>query len=383
MDIVGIESAYEAAKECGVGNIKISAGLVIDLIDRLRAAEAERDAIAEQFKAYKEAAEGQEPIGYGFPTSHIDNSYPHLTGKHWLIYSLLELEYMGEKGNDELRPVYAKPAPTETEATDVWEASLIEAANAVVRANQANTGSEPSVSLLACRIDELREILDDADLPKPTPMTLDERMEQAGMLSVAEILKGAPMDGLMRHAGVKDLETLLQWAEMRRGECLRSQAEYDLGKEHDDMYEWTVAHAAVFTELHVNLRAAIEGQQAVPDDHAGKYEELRLAAFDVLSWIEAKHRPPVDDMCGGMGLVRLHALERLHKAFILLGGSQKVPPNPDRCPSHESEHPLPDEELPGMWSNSDLCGGYADSFNDSEQEYNADRLKSLAKKLID
>lgn len=108
------------------------------------------------------------------------------------------------------------------------------------------------------------EIAADSQHSEQIATPIEERMKEAGMLSVAGILKGAPMDAFTRHAGVKDLDTLLQWAEMRRGECLRSQAEYDLGKAPDDMYEWTVAHAAVFGELHVNLRAAIAEQKQAP-----------------------------------------------------------------------------------------------------------------------
>lgn len=46
-------------------------------------------------------------------------------------------------------------------------------------------------------------------------------------------------------------------------------------------------------------------------------EALRKAAGQVLSWIEAKHRPPVPDLFehGRMALVRLHALAELHEAM--------------------------------------------------------------------
>lgn len=53
------------------------------------------------------------------------------------------------------------------QSTNVWESALLDAANAVVHANQNNTGYEPSRSLLACLIDELREILDDANIDFP------------------------------------------------------------------------------------------------------------------------------------------------------------------------------------------------------------------------
>ncbi len=115
--------------------------------------------------------------------------------------------------------------------------------------------------------DDLHHRLDAflTDTPAPEVRqdeSLDDRLKQAGMLSVAELLKGAPLDAFIKHAGVHDLATLLQWAEMRRGECLRMMARYDLGEKDkgDDLYEWTVAHCAVFTELHVNLRAALVEQ---------------------------------------------------------------------------------------------------------------------------
>ena len=108
---------------------------------------------------------------------------------------------------------------------------------------------------------------------------LDSRLRDAGMTGVADLLKGAPLDAFIKHAGVNDLGSLLQWAEMRRAECLRAMARYDLGEKPggDDFYEWTVAHCAAFTELHVNLRAAIDTTQpaAPAPDVAGLVEALR------------------------------------------------------------------------------------------------------------
>lgn len=60
-----------------------------------------------------------------------------------------------------------KELQREQESMNVWEAALIEAAQSVVRANRKNTGREPSCSLLAMRIDELREILDDINVYYP------------------------------------------------------------------------------------------------------------------------------------------------------------------------------------------------------------------------
>ncbi|WP_005741826.1 hypothetical protein [Pseudomonas amygdali] len=88
---------------------------------------------------------------------------------------------------------------------------------------------------------------------------LDKRLEAAGMIAVAEMLRGAPLDGFITHAGVHSPETFGQWLEMRRGEMLRLQAGYDLGDKPkgDELYEWVVSHSAVFAEVHVNFKAAM------------------------------------------------------------------------------------------------------------------------------
>ncbi|WP_436879535.1 hypothetical protein [Escherichia coli] len=95
--------------------------------------------------------------------------------------------------------------------------------------------------------------------PAPVmPDDIDARMKNAGMLSAAEIIAGQPIDAFMKHAGVVDLESLLKWSEMRRAEFLRMQAKYELGdNQKDDMYEWVISHVAAFSELHVNIRAAM------------------------------------------------------------------------------------------------------------------------------
>jgi hypothetical protein len=53
----------------------------------------------------------------------------------------------------------------------------------------------------------------------------------------------------------------------------------------------------------------------VPEINPGPcFSVLLKASRNVLSWIEAKHRPPINDFCGGMALVRLHALADLKAA---------------------------------------------------------------------
>lgn len=120
-------------------------------------------------------------------------------------------------------------------------------------------------------------------IEKERDADLATRMKAAGMMSVAELLAGAPLDAFTRHAAVKDLQSLLRWAEMRRAECLKAQARYDLGErdKSDDLYEWTVAHCAVFTELHVNIRAALAGLPPLAGQVSGQ------------EWVPVSERLPV------------------------------------------------------------------------------------------
>jgi hypothetical protein len=103
-------------------------------------------------------------------------------------------------------------------------------------------------------------------IAQPLSGTLDERMKAANMLSVAHVLAGGLLDGVRTHAGVHNLDTFRQWLEMRRGEIIRMYAPYDLGEKSmdDDMYEWVLAHSAVFAEVHINFKAAIGMPASVP-----------------------------------------------------------------------------------------------------------------------
>ena len=150
---------------------------------------------------------------------------------------------------------------------------------------------------------ELRALL---SAPSPAGVEgldgLDERMRAAGMLSAAELIAGAPLDAFMKHAGVNDLETFGQWLEMRRGECLRMQGRYDLGErdKSDDMYEWTVAHSAVFGEAHVNFKDALAGNQAIIDGLRGEVEQCE-ADCKVLESVIKKGRDEYDQQAQQIG----------------------------------------------------------------------------------
>lgn len=92
--------------------------------------------------------------------------------------------------------------------------------------------------------------------------TLDERMVAAGMYSVAQVLAGKPLDAFIRHAGVSDLRTYEQWLDMKRAGFVKLQARLELaGREHDELYEWVMSHAAAFSEVAINFRAAHQSVQ--------------------------------------------------------------------------------------------------------------------------
>lgn len=148
---------------------------------------------------------------------------------------------------------------------------------------------------------------------------LDERMKAAGMLSAAELIAGAPLDAFMKHAGVNDLESFGKWLEMRRKECLQSQGRYDLGDrdKSDDLYEWTIAHAAVFGEVHVNFKAAMAGNQAIIDGLLDENKALRnrakiaereagsaLRTFKGLEKVARVVSDNSDQVCGELNVTR-------------------------------------------------------------------------------
>ncbi|ELY2672629.1 hypothetical protein SMZ63_002784 [Cronobacter sakazakii] len=133
---------------------------------------------------------------------------------------------------------------------------------------------------------ELLALRKERERAEPVADDIDTRMKEAGMLSVTEIIAGRQIDAFMRHAGVVDLESLLQWAEMRRAEFLRMQARYDIGdKPEDDMYEWVISHVAAFSELHINIRAIMsQPAKAESDTTAQQFESLAGKALVPAGW---------------------------------------------------------------------------------------------------
>ena len=96
--------------------------------------------------------------------------------------------------------------------------------------------------------------------PRRSRSELDAEMKAAGMVPLSEMLANIPLARWMKHTGVTDLDSFEAWLKMRREEMLRMQAEMSLDKnESDEMFEWVVAHVAVFSEVLCNFQAARAG----------------------------------------------------------------------------------------------------------------------------
>lgn len=185
--------------------------------------------------------------------------------KQWLQQKIAEMEAarddisfgLGEDGTNTLAALRIALASLEAEAVCVIDQSNLD---------YLKSGSDADV-WPASRTEMGDVLLYRAVPPAPVsvPDDIDTRMKNAGMLSAPEIIAGQPIDAFMKHAGVVDLESLLKWSEMRRAEFLRMQAKYELGdNQKDDMYEWVISHVAAFSELHVNIRAAmLQGAEPV------------------------------------------------------------------------------------------------------------------------
>lgn len=197
----------------------------------------------------------QEPVAWVNPKDLVQDGYSH-------TFAAYSEQYSG------FTPLYTKPSllkdrnvtySTSTQQAPArqvpegWQLVPVEPTPEMAMAIKAQMELSP---VTWCRYRAAaRAML--AAAPQAEQDNLDQRMKDAGMLSVTELLAGAPLDSFVKHVGVKDLDTFAEWLEMRRAECLKQVARYDLGerKEGDDLYEWAIAHAAVFSEVHINFKA--------------------------------------------------------------------------------------------------------------------------------
>ena len=185
----------------------------------------------------------------------------------------------------------------------------------------------------------------------PDDQTLDARLEAAGMLTVAQLMRGQPIDAFVKHAGVKDLATFSEWLDMKCKEFLSLKARRILEKlPEDELHEWVFAHAAVFHEVRVNFDAAtaspaapVAVQEPVqihhePHNRAMWHENCPGRRFS------SPMKPRSDGswecvVCGAVGRVTAppaaeqpDMLELLRSAWRLIPGSE------DMCESQQAEH---------------------------------------------
>ncbi|BBR34229.1 hypothetical protein WP3S18E09_12420 [Escherichia coli] len=220
--------------------------------------------------------------------------------KEWLQQTIADLEEEG----DAVPGAVNEDAAMALAAMKIALAS-IESEAVAVRAQWKDEGSGHGNwkyydiahrdSLMADENRECELICTSQPAPASVPDNIDARMKNAGMLSATEIIAGQPIDAFMKHAGVVDLASLLKWAEMRRAEFLRMQAKYVLGDNpKDDMYEWVISHVAAFSELHVNIRAAML-QGAEPVSQTYKLNQLSgNSPVTPDDWISCSEQMPDD-----------------------------------------------------------------------------------------
>ncbi len=122
--------------------------------------------------------------------------------------------------------------------------------------------------------EDYRKMLAAAPQPPDEGASLADRMRAAGMLTVDEMISGAPLDAFIRHGAVRDLDSYGEWLDMKCREYLSMKASRDLEKrEDDDLYEWVLAHAAVFQEARINFKTARLG---MPDVSSHAHEPVAV-----------------------------------------------------------------------------------------------------------
>ena len=90
-------------------------------------------------------------------------------------------------------------------------------------------------------------------------MTLDEELENAGMLTVSELMVGQPIDGFQTHKNINGLKDFSDWLEMRTKEMLSMKARLTLdGNDESELFEWVLGHCAILHETRLNFNAALK-----------------------------------------------------------------------------------------------------------------------------
>lgn len=96
-----------------------------------------------------------------------------------------------------------------------------------------------------------------ASSPSKVEKTLDVRMKAAGMQTIDEMLSSLTDEPLLLQAEVVDIQSFEGWLEMKCREFNSMQARMHLDKRlEDELYEWVLAHAALFKSVLAHYRKA-------------------------------------------------------------------------------------------------------------------------------
>lgn len=89
---------------------------------------------------------------------------------------------------------------------------------------------------------------------------LNDMLRLKGWLTVEELLEPQPLDLLLSHAGVHNLETLEQWVRMERGTYTRIALRNDLGinKINEEYLNSVESKLVILREMHANIRKVIK-----------------------------------------------------------------------------------------------------------------------------
>lgn len=89
--------------------------------------------------------------------------------------------------------------------------------------------------------------------------SLNARLKAKGMFTVDEMMGETPLSRWEIHSGMDSLEFFSEWLDRKTEEYLRMRLAYELGDKDksDELYEWVLAHSAVFQSIRTNFKAAM------------------------------------------------------------------------------------------------------------------------------
>lgn len=100
------------------------------------------------------------------------------------------------------------------------------------------------------------------------PVSLDDRMKAAGMYTVAEMMGVTPLTKWMSNPAINSIEAFSEWLDRKVFEYLHMKAAYVLGdkEESDELYEWVLAHSAVFSTIRDQFQVVLSTRTASSAD---------------------------------------------------------------------------------------------------------------------